>query len=801
MSRASYAHDGGARSQSTLAICSSLALVFGAITASLAALRSIIVPGPWVGQVLLLLAAIAMILLPARLIVALRTRGEPSLRAALLPSFAATIFAAWLIIARFGGQHDGGFSALVSPAHIDRIGWLLVGARRETLENMAPIDASEPILLMTAGGLALVLVLADLIANALRMPALTIITVIPVWLPPLMLVPGVPIAPMCAVWACMLGLLALDNPWRSTPRFPHPQRGAFVAAPVTWMRLRTPALFRGLTTAVGVGLCSALVLALTPNLPLWRQVNIPSIKSTATELRLADTLDVRENLGPRSETVVYTYNLDDPKAVPGPLRSTTLVGFDGKTWSPATRGAGTPIDEAEVLWPAGDLPPIQWDELGLQPGALGTFLTIGKLRDKSLPIPLGPRSITAVDSARYDGASDVVRLDTPPEEGAVFRFTSIDRTLTPKALRASAIGDSPFLRTVKAEAASGDWTSFDPDEGSAIVESLVVPQSARIDDIAKLTQKVVKDSRSNDYDAILALQNYLRDPAQFTYSLTVPRGRTTDPVWDFLTDRTGYCVQFASAMAVMARTLGLPARVGVGFLPGDLDATGTYVVSGKDAHAWTEILFEDVGWVRFEPTPASQSGPAPAWAPVGPEATPKPTPKPTATSAKPTPKPTTSKTPSPSATTPQTSPTRTTSTSVGTPAQLVGLGIMTVAVVIGAALLWFARRRRRTSAVPLESAWDAVLDHAARAGVIPAPSATVRQVAGMLEPSRSGAVHELASIVEAARYAPDAPSGALSLSAIEDAREAAIASVIAIHGPAPRTRSVRRTRRTKGPAR
>jgi transglutaminase-like putative cysteine protease len=66
-------------------------------------------------------------------------------------------------------------------------------------------------------------------------------------------------------------------------------------------------------------------------------------------------------------------------------------------------------------------------------------------------------------------------------------------------------------------------------------------------------------------------------------------------------------------MTMMARTLGIPARVGVGFLPGDNNGDGTYVVTGRKSHAWPELYFAGQGWVRFEPTPAVQSGLPPLW--------------------------------------------------------------------------------------------------------------------------------------------------------------------------------------------
>jgi hypothetical protein len=71
----------------------------------------------------------------------------------------------------------------------------------------------------------------------------------------------------------------------------------------------------------------------------------------------------------------------------------------------------------------------------------------------------------------------------------------------------------------------------------------------------------------------------------------------------FLTQRQGYCEQFAGTYAAMARLLGLPARVAVGFTSGTKEADGRYHVSGKEAHAWPEVYLAGYGWVAFEPTP------------------------------------------------------------------------------------------------------------------------------------------------------------------------------------------------------
>ncbi|MEX2421263.1 MAG: transglutaminase-like domain-containing protein, partial [Actinomycetota bacterium] len=114
----------------------------------------------------------------------------------------------------------------------------------------------------------------------------------------------------------------------------------------------------------------------------------------------------------------------------------------------------------------------------------------------------------------------------------------------------------------------------------------------------------------------LALQDWFTGPdGDFTYDLGVPALRGDDALTELvLEDRVGYCEYFATAMAVMLRQTGIPARVATGFLPGRVTmeadpAAGRvlteYTVSTSDAHAWVEVLFPGAGWVTFEPTPRS----------------------------------------------------------------------------------------------------------------------------------------------------------------------------------------------------
>jgi transglutaminase-like putative cysteine protease len=106
---------------------------------------------------------------------------------------------------------------------------------------------------------------------------------------------------------------------------------------------------------------------------------------------------------------------------------------------------------------------------------------------------------------------------------------------------------------------------------------------------------------STPYRKVLAIQDHLRT---FTYDEQAPPGHGSNHILNFLEEtQTGFCEQFAGTMAVLIRSLGYPARVAVGFLPGDLGEDGRWVVTTEHVHAWVEVLFPGYGWLAFEPTP------------------------------------------------------------------------------------------------------------------------------------------------------------------------------------------------------
>jgi transglutaminase-like putative cysteine protease len=136
-----------------------------------------------------------------------------------------------------------------------------------------------------------------------------------------------------------------------------------------------------------------------------------------------------------------------------------------------------------------------------------------------------------------------------------------------------------------------------------IIAQYVQPGSPVIAaEVSQAAQDAAKGT-TNMYDAATAIQDYLRT---FKYSVnnSDPPAGEDAVVW-FLQHQVGFSTFFASAMALMARSLGMPARVATGFTAGGFDSkTGTYVVRESASHAWTQIYFAKYGWVNFEPTPS-----------------------------------------------------------------------------------------------------------------------------------------------------------------------------------------------------
>jgi transglutaminase-like putative cysteine protease len=120
--------------------------------------------------------------------------------------------------------------------------------------------------------------------------------------------------------------------------------------------------------------------------------------------------------------------------------------------------------------------------------------------------------------------------------------------------------------------------------------------------VRELAEEITAGSNT-EYDKAASIESYLM--AHYSYSLDLSGPRPADPLAHFLfVRRAGHCEYFASAMTVMLRAVGIPARYVTGFLPGEYnDLAGDYIIRASDAHSWVEVYFPDYGWITFDPTP------------------------------------------------------------------------------------------------------------------------------------------------------------------------------------------------------
>ncbi|MCX8025729.1 MAG: transglutaminase-like domain-containing protein [Thermanaerothrix sp.] len=130
---------------------------------------------------------------------------------------------------------------------------------------------------------------------------------------------------------------------------------------------------------------------------------------------------------------------------------------------------------------------------------------------------------------------------------------------------------------------------------------LEVPASLSLSKLAGM----ITGGLDNPYDQVMAITHYLRE--NYVYSATIPTPpRDRDPILWFLYDsKQGFCNYYATAEVLLVRSLGIPARLAVGYAQGEPDPTNTqFTVRQKHSHAWPEVYFPGIGWVEFEPTSA-----------------------------------------------------------------------------------------------------------------------------------------------------------------------------------------------------
>jgi transglutaminase-like putative cysteine protease len=279
-------------------------------------------------------------------------------------------------------------------------------------------------------------------------------------------------------------------------------------------------------------------------------------------------LELRKDLANQSNQPLITYRTTMPN--PQPLRIVVDDVFTGDTWQPGRgeyRRSQRAQDGPTAAPGLGEGVPVQ---------QVTTSIVVGALGQRYLPVPYPWRSVQVTGDWYYDASTlNIIGNATAKDQ----RYVVSHYLVQPTPQQLEQAGRVP----------------------SSVSDDLAVPDAiAR--EIRPIAEREAGDG--TPYQQAVALRNWLRG---FTYSTEAPGDGATDSsgsaILDFLERRSGYCVHFASAMAVMARTLGIPARVAVGFLPGTTSGDGNWTVRVSDAHAWPELYFQGVGWMRFEPTP------------------------------------------------------------------------------------------------------------------------------------------------------------------------------------------------------
>ncbi|HTR69772.1 MAG TPA: DUF3488 and transglutaminase-like domain-containing protein [Mycobacteriales bacterium] len=276
-------------------------------------------------------------------------------------------------------------------------------------------------------------------------------------------------------------------------------------------------------------------------------------------------VSVATDLNSATNSPVLSYRSTSPD--PGYLRLTSLDMFNGTTFSaPVLRAtaSASPSEDLPVTRPPGR--------------EVTTTVTADTQTDLHwLPVPTTLVGTDVGDRWRYDTATATVFSASTTTSGLSYTTRSVP--------------NNPSLSELTA--------SGTPDRG--MVDDLTVPKSLS-PKVAALTRRVTAGT-TNDFQAALAIQRFFTD-GRFAYDTTIPADTSADPLGDFLfTTKRGFCQQFATAMAVMARLRGIPSRVAVGFTRGVQQPDGSWLVKTHDAHAWPELWFQDAGWLAFEPTP------------------------------------------------------------------------------------------------------------------------------------------------------------------------------------------------------
>ena len=541
------------------------AAVFATMSSAIGLAR-LIHPGGWVAIVLLaavLLAAVGMglrrlnvaraLILPAQLVVVLCV-----LCVTLVPHVAVAGFLP-------------GPGALKALAHQYNQGGL-------DLQRFAPPAQETPGIrvLMSVSGAAFAFVV-DALAVTLRRPVLAGAPILAVYLIPATRQPGGLswLAFLCAATG-YLALVGTDGYERlgQWGRAVHQRSGR----PSLTGATNTGLTRRIAVWAIGAALFLPLLVPATPHLLQFGSGTGVGGGSGGGTIYLNQTVNIAQDLASPNPIPLFDYRTDAVDPMREYLQQEVLTQFNGTEWDPPTRA----VDETpgEQYIPGLTDPKVARSTVHVSVDVNGNF---------GFSTAPSPYATTAVDDGLPDVQIDANTLTVfvndnvgKPRLGTRYKTTSIQVTPTAAQLTAATVGSDKLSRNY-----------------------LSLPS-----DVSALLTRDAEQITAHDttpYQKAMALQDYFQ--ANFTYTLN-PKisGTGTGAIESFLKNKAGFCQQFAATMAAMARALGIPAVVAVGYTPGVAQSDGSYQVTTHDAHAWPMLYFDTIGWVQFEPTPKIVSG-------------------------------------------------------------------------------------------------------------------------------------------------------------------------------------------------
>ncbi|MDQ1622793.1 MAG: hypothetical protein QOH19_1211 [Actinomycetota bacterium] len=490
-------------------------------------------------------------------------------------------FAALIMVLTFTFfRHYSIAGFLPSGDTMRQLGKFLRRASETVLSESAPVAPNAGIVLLICAVLGLLVILVDALAFPLALPATSGLGILAILIVPAVVKPQ-SVGVLGFAGAAVGYLLILACSQRFTPD----RRTRADTAP-------NPGQLRRAALTGAMALTVTLLLQLV--IPGFDRGTFPQ-GSRLNPLGTATGLNPMISLGNSLRSPAGDGRITFATNAPAPpyLRSVTVDSFDGDSWAPddreGTRRMGTRRMDSGLEAAATEL-------------RIVTAINTGQFTSPYLPAPYAPEAVNGLSGRwSWDPATLSIKGVDTNSRDQQYLVTSVAPQLTPGLLSES----------------SG------PARG--VPEQFTRPP-ARVPEIVRTAADAVTSGSSTPYAKAMALQKYLRS-AEFSYSLQSPvqggyDGNGLAVLADFLAQKSGYCIHFASAMAVMARLVGIPSRIAVGYAPGRLTgatvsiagqgALPEFEVDARDAHAWPELYFQGAGWVAFEPTPSR--GVVPAYA-------------------------------------------------------------------------------------------------------------------------------------------------------------------------------------------